>query len=441
MQTYTVDQSRTYTEDNIVVYNLHNKGDMIDVSGDVKVSLYGLNSIFARLNSEATVYLHSFAEIHAIDTAFEATGSGNRITLNPGSRISAKDGFAFNLLGSHNYIKNYFGWLSTNGEAVIASGGRSTIENHGRISVDPQSDGVGILLRQGENTIINDYWGEIYGGRSAVEIAGGGNQIRNYSEIRSYGDTVKFSTDGSGEGNKLHNYGNVISIDAHAILSKGYSHDYIENDPHSPGDVFIIGKVDLGDGNDIIINKGDIIGNISLGAGEDVVINSRRISGIIDLGEGYDFYDGSDGTHSDLGVEGPGRIYGREGCDTIFGSKGSDFISGGVDRDVLSGGGGLDKFVFDAALGGRNIDSISDFRSDDRILLDHKIFNIPVGTLSLDQLCIGRWAQDAGDRIIYNPETGVLSFDADGSKPLFRAVPFAELAVHFTPTADQFIVI
>jgi Ca2+-binding RTX toxin-like protein len=445
MQTYTVDQSRTYIEDNIVVYNLQNKGDMIDISNDVKVRLYGINSIFARLSSDSRVYLHSGAEIHAAGTAFESSGSGANITLDVGSRVDARNGFGFNLLGTHNYINNYFGWItagvanSTSGEAAIASGGWTSIDNHSLIAGWGDA-ATGIWLRQGGNTITNDYWGEISGTRSAIKIEGSGNQIRNYDKIQGH-DAISLSHDGRNEGNKIHNHGNIVSAYGHAILSKGDASDYIENDPHSPGEVFIIGKIDLGGGNDTIINKGDIVGSIFLGAGEDVVINERRISGVIDLGEGYDFYDGSDGTHADLGVEGPGRIYGREGCDTIFGSKGSDFISGGADRDVLSGGGGLDKFVFDAALGGRNIDSINDFHGDDRIFLDHTIFKMPIGTLSRDQLCIGRWAQDAGDRIIYDPETGILSFDADGSKPLFRAVPFAELAVHFTPTADQFIVI
>ena len=69
-------------------------------------------------------------------------------------------------------------------------------------------------------------------------------------------------------------------------------------------------------------------------------------------------------------------INGLAGNDTINGGAGNDTIIGGLGADNLTGGAGADQFTFNAALGGGNIDRITDFLSGtDTIVLDKAIFN------------------------------------------------------------------
>ncbi|MBD3795954.1 MAG: hypothetical protein IE878_05380 [Epsilonproteobacteria bacterium] len=86
--------------------------------------------------------------------------------------------------------------------------------------------------------------------------------------------------------------------------------------------------------------------------------------------------------------------------------------NGGI---ILSGGAGDDTFVFNTSL--TNIDTIYDFNhSDDTINLDNSIFTSLVeGALSADNLAFGTVALDANDFLIYDKNSGNLSYDTDGN--------------------------
>jgi hypothetical protein len=99
-----------------------------------------------------------------------------------------------------------------------------------------------------------------------------------------------------------------------------------------------------------------------------------------------------------------------------------------------------DSFTFDVKPDSTSIDIIQDFNpEDDTIRLDHTVFaELERGKLSTDNFVIGDAPQDADDYIIYNDQTGALSYDADGNGSA-AAVQFgtidnlAKLAVsHFT---------
>ncbi|MBB5756055.1 Ca2+-binding RTX toxin-like protein [Methylorubrum rhodinum] len=112
-------------------------------------------------------------------------------------------------------------------------------------------------------------------------------------------------------------------------------------------------------------------------------------------------------------------IFGGARADTLSGGKGADLLSGGLGHDVLAGGAGADTFVFATRPGSTNIDHITDFVAEDTIQLAKSVF----ATLATGQLAGGAFKDlgvtgaklDADDRIVYNHDTGVLAYDADGS--------------------------
>jgi Ca2+-binding RTX toxin-like protein len=73
-------------------------------------------------------------------------------------------------------------------------------------------------------------------------------------------------------------------------------------------------------------------------------------------------------------------------------------------------------------------------------VLDHSIFTAlgSAGALSASMFTTG--TPDADDRIIYNADTGALSYDADGSGS-GAAVQFATLAAHLNLTHQDFSII
>jgi serralysin len=139
------------------------------------------------------------------------------------------------------------------------------------------------------------------------------------------------------------------------------------------------------------------------------------------------------------------KLAGNSLANTVIGNAGNNFLNGAGGADTLTGLGGNDIFMFNTALGGGNIDAITDFSvADDTIRLDDAIFaNIAsTGVLTAAQFAANAsgTAQDASDRIIYETDTGKLFYDENGSAA-GGAVQFATLDAGLALTnADFFIV-
>lgn len=138
---------------------------------------------------------------------------------------------------------------------------------------------------------------------------------------------------------------------------------------------------------------------------------------------------------------------GGNGSDTLIGNGVANTLTGGAGNDSLTGGGEADSFVFNAALGAANIDTITDFSASqgDKIKLDDSIFGrLTVGTtLSSSQFksAANVSASDTDDFILYNTSTGALYYDSDGNGS-GTAVQFAVLQNKPTDlTYAQFVVI
>ena len=122
------------------------------------------------------------------------------------------------------------------------------------------------------------------------------------------------------------------------------------------------------------------------------------------------------------GNGGINKLYGLAGDDTLIGGAGNDTLFGGPGKDKLTGGTGNDRFVFDAALGSSNIDTVTDFsKGTDKIVLDDDIFaKLGTGQLTGKAILaanykIGTAAGDSNDYLIYNPANDKLYYDKDGA--------------------------
>jgi Ca2+-binding RTX toxin-like protein len=135
------------------------------------------------------------------------------------------------------------------------------------------------------------------------------------------------------------------------------------------------------------------------------------------------------------------QLAGNGAANRLDGREGNDVIDGGLGADTLTGGLGADLFAFTTALGGGNVDRIVDFApGSDRIALDHAVFaGLAPGALAAGAFATGA-AADADDRIVYDPTTGALSFDADGVGGA-EAVAFATLQPGLALGAGDFVVI
>jgi serralysin len=138
----------------------------------------------------------------------------------------------------------------------------------------------------------------------------------------------------------------------------------------------------------------------------------------------------------------PLAITGNNVANQLFGNAGANTLNGGGGNDLLTGFGGADRFVFATVLSAGNVDTVTDFETGtDRIVLDRSVFSgLLTGTLSADAFRTGPVAIDADDRILYDPQSGALLFDADGAGGL-DAVVFATLQGAATLTPGDVVVI
>ena len=142
------------------------------------------------------------------------------------------------------------------------------------------------------------------------------------------------------------------------------------------------------------------------------------------------------------GAGGSDFISGGGGNDTLIGSTGNDTLAGGGGEDRMTGGTGRDVFVFNTGFNPN--DRIVDFSvADDTIRLNDSVFadigpeGLPLDASRFD--IIGQTTIDANTRIVYDPATGALSYDADGSGA-GAAVQFATLSTVLALTSGNFVV-
>ncbi|WP_371415551.1 bluetail domain-containing putative surface protein [Dolichospermum sp. UHCC 0260] len=118
------------------------------------------------------------------------------------------------------------------------------------------------------------------------------------------------------------------------------------------------------------------------------------------------------------GGSGNDILDGLDGNDTLDARDGNDILQGGSGNDTLTGGTGNDNFVFNSPRD--EVDTITDFENGgiDQIVISAKGFGgglTPDAFLQQSQFVLGTTAADGDDRFIYDPATGNLFFDPDGT--------------------------
>jgi Ca2+-binding RTX toxin-like protein len=132
----------------------------------------------------------------------------------------------------------------------------------------------------------------------------------------------------------------------------------------------------------------------------------------------------------------------------MIGNGGHNTLDGRAGNDILTGGGGFDIFRFTTALNGStNVDRVTDFTvGGDSFWLSYRAFpalfrcSIFYPYLDAGMLHIGASATTDWHRIVYNPSTGGLFYDSDGSGPT-PAVRFARLSPGLALTYLDFFLV
>jgi mono/diheme cytochrome c family protein len=136
-------------------------------------------------------------------------------------------------------------------------------------------------------------------------------------------------------------------------------------------------------------------------------------------------------------------LEGKDGLDTLSGQEGNDRLLGGDDNDTLTGGPGQDTIEFDTPLDDSgNVDNVTDFSpADDGMRLTGAVFPTltTAGVLQASAFIAGPVAGDLSDRILYDPATGILRYDADGTGAT-APVRFATLSAGLAVTSADFVV-
>ncbi|MEO8243600.1 MAG: calcium-binding protein [bacterium] len=311
----------------------------------------------------------------------------------------------------------------------------------------------------------------LYGGKGNDTLGGGnGNDLINGGKGSDtayflFGGNATVNLHITGRQNTGYGLDTLVSVEN---LIAGTGDDSLTGDGF---DNLIAGNkgndtINASDGNDSVLGGG---GNDQLGAG--------RGNDLIDGGAGRDtanFLAGGQSAHVNLsavgaqntgfGIDtlisienilsgtGNDKLVGNGeanvltsdiGNDQLRGGGGDDTLNAGDGRDTVAGGSGADVFIFDAALGHGNIDTVTDFVvKDDQFRLDQSIFT----TLALGALAGSAFranaagqAHDATDRILYDTDSGSLFYDADGKGGVGRVL-FATLDVGLSLTATDFSV-
>jgi Ca2+-binding RTX toxin-like protein len=281
-------------------------------------------------------------------------------------------------------------------------------------------------------SVLGDTVFEVAGeGTDTVRTALAGYTLGNNLENLTYTGSGDFS----GTGNDLANA--ILGGTGNDVLDGGLGADSLAG----------------GAGNDTLIGGSGAANELVGGTGDDTYFVSASGDSVVEAaGEGIDTvrtalsnYTLSANVEA-LAYTGAGNFTGTGNAlaNVITGGGGNDALNGLGGADTLSGSAGADVFAFTTALGGGNVDQVTDFQpGTDKIQLGGQAGEpfaaLASGALAAGSFVTGTAAAGADDYLIYNSTTGSLLYDADGDGA-GAAVQFATLSTGLSLTAADFIV-
>lgn len=222
----------------------------------------------------------------------------NFVSVGTTGSITGMDYQALSLYGSDNQVTNY-GLIRGYSNGINIFGENSIVVNEGKISAGETTAvnlnaglvGTGLMTVRNSGSITGKRWG-VDITDSALDLVNSGT-IRSLSNIAVSGATKLEST-----------IINTGEIDGPTALKLGSAADTVSNFGR------LIGKVNMGKGDDVLINSGSINGDIKLQAGNDRFDSTNgTVIGNVDMGDGDDVFNGTGAV-----------VHG-----TISGGAGSDF--------------------------------------------------------------------------------------------------------------------
>ena len=206
----------------------------------------------------------------------------------------------------------------------------------------------------------------------------------------------------------------------------------------------------LGNDTYLVDNPGDVVSE-NAAEGTDAVLAAisfalpGNVENLTLSGTGATIATGNALANVLTGNAAANLLAGLAGKDTLSGGAGDDTLAGGLGADTLTGGTGADAFRFDTLEASTSRDTIRDFTPGvDRIELVRAAFASlaadPAGALPASELALGAAATAPGQHLVYNPVSGVLCYDPDGSGSA-AALQIALLTAHPALTAGDIVLL
>lgn len=457
-----------------------------------------LNAVFInRLSGLVTVSINNHGIIRTAIVDQEGTKNVN--IINTGSITARSNAIIDNVnTGTYNIFNS--GLITSNLANIYRSSGDTNINNTGDIAGTSLGSHA-IYLGRGANSIVNSGTISCAGGNAALELGALGtsvNRIDNTGDIlggtgpsaraiQCYGGADVVLNAGSivgrillGGGGDVYDgaVGRIVGIVFGEIgadtLTGGAGRERLDG---GAGTDLLRG----GEGEDTLLGGAD--GDILEGDdGRDMLYGGAGAD-VLDGGDSFDWARYDEASHGAMtihatrphlstgaaagdvfidiegirGGAGAERIYaggtvrdliGGAGRDALFGSHGADRLNGGADADTLTGGAGADTLIGGAGSDlfrftvapSTGVDVIEDFSAGERIALSTVVFSSIGPTIVAAEFFVGAAAKTAAHRVIYDPTTGELLYDRDGSRT-GAAMVFAELDPSLALTAANFVMI
>jgi Ca2+-binding RTX toxin-like protein len=320
---------------------------------------------------------------------------------------------------------------------------------------DAQEDGVFIIGGNQANTVLGSHIADSISGGGGKDLLRGGGGI---DLIRGgTGDDI-FIVDNAGEAREAADQGRDTvraaidytlgaNLERLQLLGGGDldgKGNALNNELYGNGGANLLSG---GLGRDLLNGRGGV-DDLRGGAGNDVYLVNAASEAREKVGEGVDtvrsavsYTLGANLERLQLLGGGDTDAKGNAMANRLTGNGGDNVLNGAGGNDRMAGGGGEDGFLFNSALGAGNVDLILDFdTADDSIRLEDAIFAGLTNAGRAAAFHIGKTAADGSDRIIYNPETGALFFDADGKGGVAQ-IRFATLDTGLDLTAADIVIV